>query len=97
MKLNDFISETLDELKILKNDPNKKRYTVQELEFEFSFVIKKSGAIGTNKLWDLFIPVTVDGQYSSDKIHKVKIKLEPKNSTSATNNRGIQQKTNANK
>lgn len=43
-----------------------------------SFVAKKSADISTsNNLWDIIVPVTVEGKYSSDKIHKVKIKLKP--------------------
>lgn len=51
---------------------------VQELEFELSFVAAKTGTISsTGKVWDLLIPVSAEGKYSSDNIQKVKIKLKP--------------------
>ncbi len=37
MAIKEFISEVLGELQDLKTDANKKRYIVQELEFEISF------------------------------------------------------------
>lgn len=78
MAINEFISDILDELQDLKSNANKKRYKVEELEFELSFVAKKTGEIKTSKLWDVLVPVTVGGKYSKDEIQKVKIKLKPK-------------------
>lgn len=79
MEIKNFISEILNELQDLKADANKKNYLVQELDFELSFVASKSGSISSGKVWDVLIPVTAEGNYSSDKIQKVKIKLKPKN------------------
>jgi hypothetical protein len=78
MSIKEFISDILDEMQDLKSNANKKKYIVEELEFELSFVAQKTIGGGANKLWDLFIPVTVEANYSSDKIQKVKIKLKPK-------------------
>jgi hypothetical protein len=77
MSINNFIAEVLDELQDLKSNANKKRYLVKELEFELSFVASKSINASSNKLWDLIIPVTAEGNYTNDKIQKVKIKLKP--------------------
>ncbi len=77
MAIKEFISEVLDELQDLKSNANKKRYLVKELEFELSFVAKKSASANPSKLWDLIVPVTVEGKYSKDKIQKVNIKLIP--------------------
>ena len=80
MEIKNFISEILDQLQDLKSNANKKHYVVQELEFELSFVAAKTGTVSSSgKVWDLLIPVTAEGKYSSDNIQKVKIKLKPKN------------------
>ena len=79
MSIKKFISNVLDELQDLKSNANKKRYVVEELEFELGFVASKSASIGNaDTIWDIIIPVTAEGTYSSDKIQKVKIKLKPK-------------------
>ena len=79
METKNFISEILDQLQDLKSNANKKHYVVQELEFELSFVAAKSGTVSSSgKVWDLLIPVTAEGKYSSDNIQKVKIRLKPK-------------------
>lgn len=81
MSIKKFISDVLDELQDLKSNANKKRYVVEELEFELGFVASKSASIGNaDTIWDIIIPVTAEGKYSSDKIQKVKIKLKPKES-----------------
>ena len=43
MEINKFISKVLDELQDLKTNDNKKRYIVQDLEFELSVAISKDG------------------------------------------------------
>jgi hypothetical protein len=78
MAINEFISDILDELQDLKSNANKKRYKVEELEFELSFVAQKTGEVKTSKAWDILLPVTVGGKYSRDEIQKVKIKLKPR-------------------
>jgi hypothetical protein len=64
----------------MKDNANKKRYNIKELEFELNFVAKKSGTLRAGSaLWDVLVPVTAEGNYSKDQIQKVKITLIPKN------------------
>jgi hypothetical protein len=80
MEINKFISKVLDELQDLKTNDNKKRYIVQDLEFELSVAISKDGK-GKLEVSNSFLGFEAKGDLgggiSKEDIQKVKIKLKP--------------------
>lgn len=80
MEINKFISMVLDELQDLKTNDNKKRYLVQDLEFELGVTISKegNGKLEVSKSFmGLEVKGGVGGDVSKENIQKVKIKLKP--------------------
>lgn len=97
MDLNSLVLTTLQEMDILKSEKQKRdsKYIVEELEFEIGFVIEKKleGGIPRGKnILNLFVPVTLDGSYSSERVHKIKLKLKPKKDIKDSNQKTIAKK-----
>lgn len=89
MEIKKFISMVLDELQDLKTSDNKKRYVIQDLEFELGLVINKdtnaefSGA--KNLMGIVKVGVALKGDTSKENIQRVKIKMRPRNSENRNN------------
>jgi hypothetical protein len=86
MEINKFISMVLDELQDLKTNNNKKRYLVQDLEFELAVTINKegNGKLEVSKsIMGFEFKVGVGGDVSKESIQMVKIKLKPIGQSSA--------------
>ncbi len=83
MELKNFIADVLSQLHELKNDSNKSRYIIDDLEFELNINTTESGKIGVSFLG-------LNGKLNENVTNqqKVKIKLKPK--TLKINNINIQ-------
>jgi len=71
------IYEVIQQLKkefeeLEKPTASKYRFDIKEVEIELSVAVKRKGKAGIN-VWI----VEVGGEYSSEEIHKIKLKLEP--------------------
>jgi len=71
------IYEVIQELKkefaeLEKPTASKYRFDIKEVEIELSVAVKRKGKAGIN-VWI----VEAGGEYSSEDIHKIKLKLEP--------------------
>jgi hypothetical protein len=77
MQINKFISSALDELQDLKSNNNKKRYVIEELEFDLSVTVSKenNNTFGINILMS---EIGLNNNTSQGNIQRVKIKLKPK-------------------
>ena len=80
MEVKKFISMVLDELQDLKTNDNKKRYLVQDLEFELGITVNTEGN-GRLEVSNSFLGFEVagglGGEVSKENIQKVTIRLKP--------------------
>ena len=72
MELKKFISDVLDQLQEVKDNENKKRYSVKELEFEVSLQQTDDGKVGV-AFWGTGVGLHRENQNTQ----KVTIKLTP--------------------
>lgn len=86
MEIKKFISTVLDELQDLKSTEEKKRYFVEELEFELGVVLTSES--NGNIKFNVFAASTELGaDLSKENIQKVKIRLKPKANNESQHNR----------
>jgi len=89
MEIKNFISMVLDELQDLKTSDNKKRYVIQDLEFELGLVINSdtnAEISGSKNLMGIVkVGMALKGDTSKENIQRVKIKMRPRNSENRNN------------
>lgn len=80
MEINKFVSMVLDELEDLKSNKNKRKYAVQEIEFELGVVLNYEGGAdikASKKFMGISVSANIGGDVSRENLQKVKIKLKP--------------------
>ncbi len=73
MELKKFIADVLSQLHELKNDSNKSRYVIDDLEFELNINTTESGKIGVSFLG-------LNGKLDENVTNQQKVKIKLKQS-----------------
>lgn len=74
MELKELIKDVLEQMAEVKGTKYKKRYLVEEIEFELSLSKTKDGKIGAS-----LIGISGEGNFGFSNEQKVRVKLIPKN------------------